>query len=208
MKSFIKTAAMAVAGLVLVGIAIDPASAQGETIAPGMEENTDRPGADYSSFTITSRDPGACKSACLDDNRCSAWTYVRPGVQGETARCYLKNQIPAAVASNCCISGARATDQAAAPYDRSVADAVRQPSAVEALDEVGRLKAEVKKLKEDIVRLSSAVQALESHTHQYSTVSFGHFAIPCSRLQAGATGSCYVMLNPKTAQPQTQPPTK
>lgn len=207
MKSWMKAATGVIAGLVLVGTAIDPAGAQGETIAPGMEENTDRPGADYSSFNITSRDPGTCKRACLDDHRCSAWTYVRPGVQGETARCYFKNQVPAAVASNCCISGVRATDQAGAtPYKPGVADVVRQPE-VE-FDEVSRLKAEVKKLKEDIAQLSNTVRELEGHTHQYNTVSFGYLAIPCNRLQPGATGSCYVMLNPKSVQPQTQPPTK
>ena len=45
--------------------------------------------------------------ACVNESQCTAYTYVKPGVQGEKARCWLKNEIPAPVQNNDCISGAR-----------------------------------------------------------------------------------------------------
>jgi hypothetical protein len=178
------------------------ALAKAETIGAGMEENTDRPGSDYSSFTITSRDPEACRRACQDDSRCNAWTYVRPGVQGDTAVCYLKSQVPGATASNCCISGKRQSEA----WKPSVTDAINQPPVFR--DEVSSLRAEVKSLKEQVAALSKAVAALKSHTHQYTAPSFGVYAVNCSALQPGASGKCYVMLDPKSADRQTAPPSK
>jgi PAN domain len=75
-----------------------------EPVARGMENHTDRPGLDYHGFDAVS--PAACQNACLADrDRCAAWTYVRPGVQGESARCYMKNAVPPPVPNLCCVSG-------------------------------------------------------------------------------------------------------
>ena len=74
---------------------------------PGPIENAiDRYGGDYRQFEIPS-DPKAevCKQACEGENRCRAWTYVRPGYIGTTARCYLKDKITPPRRSPCCISG-------------------------------------------------------------------------------------------------------
>jgi len=46
--------------------------------------------------------------ACQGDASCSAWSYVKPGFQGPTARCYLKTPAPVAVNNPCCITGAKA----------------------------------------------------------------------------------------------------
>ena len=70
-----------------------------------FEQNTDRPGNDYTSFNLPAPDPNACETPCRNDPRCLAWTYVNPGIQGPNARCWLKNDVPAAQGSNCCISG-------------------------------------------------------------------------------------------------------
>lgn len=74
--------------------------------AAAAEWNTDRPGQDYHSFDIQA-DPGICESACTGDSRCRAWTYVVPGVQGPSARCWLKHSVPTAMASDCCVSGTK-----------------------------------------------------------------------------------------------------
>jgi uncharacterized protein YkwD len=66
--------------------------------------NTDRPGSDYTSFDINGQ-PVDCQNACSKDARCRAWTWVKPGVQGPKARCWLKGAEPAEVANNCCFSG-------------------------------------------------------------------------------------------------------
>ncbi len=80
-----------------------PAAAQDLTFEPGV----DRLGSDYHGFDIAA-DPQLCRSACAADGRCMAFTYVRPGVQGPSARCYLKNPAPAASPNDCCVSGVRA----------------------------------------------------------------------------------------------------
>lgn len=71
----------------------------------GMEPTTDRPGGDYRNFDLGRADPQLCKDQCDGEAQCKAWTYVRPGVQGQAARCWLKNVVPAARPSDCCTSG-------------------------------------------------------------------------------------------------------
>lgn len=72
-------------------------------LPPGMEDNTDRPGADFGHFAVTRA--SECQAACRKDTRCKSWTYVRPRVQGASAVCYLKNGIPPASFNRCCVSG-------------------------------------------------------------------------------------------------------
>ncbi|MEO1622050.1 MAG: PAN domain-containing protein [Cyanobacteria bacterium J06632_3] len=52
----------------------------------------DRPGSDFSNFS--SRSWQHCRNACKDASSCRSWTWVPPGVQGSSARCWLKDQIP------------------------------------------------------------------------------------------------------------------
>ena len=71
-----------------------------------LEYSIDRNGGDYRNFeTATDSSGAACKAACDGDNRCRAWTYVRPGYIGPTARCYLKDKITRPRHKPCCISG-------------------------------------------------------------------------------------------------------
>jgi len=76
-----------------------------KTGAQGFEHNTDRPGNDYSDFDLQTADASACQSACQNDGKCLAWTYVKPGIQGPMARCWLKKAVPEALAHDCCTSG-------------------------------------------------------------------------------------------------------
>jgi PAN domain len=68
-----------------------------------FETNIDRPGSDYRNFTVTAAN--LCQDTCKKDNKCLAWTYVNPGVQGPQARCWLKNAIPPANTNSTTISG-------------------------------------------------------------------------------------------------------
>jgi hypothetical protein len=70
-----------------------------------MEFGVDRPGGDYKNFNLNSNNPNSCRSACMTDAACKAWTFVRPGHQGPTARCWLKNTVPASKNAPCCVSG-------------------------------------------------------------------------------------------------------
>ncbi|MGE3150468.1 MAG: PAN domain-containing protein, partial [Pseudorhodoplanes sp.] len=60
----------------------------------GVEIAIDRLGGDYRNFEVASDPMGrTCAAACEADNKCRAWTYVRPGYIGPAPRCFLKNQI-------------------------------------------------------------------------------------------------------------------
>jgi hypothetical protein len=70
------------------------------------EFSIDRMGGDFRSFDIAADPAGAsCAKACEADNRCRAFTYVRPGYGGASARCYLKDKITRPRRKPCCISG-------------------------------------------------------------------------------------------------------
>jgi len=73
----------------------------------GMEMNTDRPGNDYEKFDLRASEPELCEDICMKDEACKAWTYVKPGFQGNNPRCMLKNNVPPPKASRCCISGVK-----------------------------------------------------------------------------------------------------
>lgn len=81
---------------------------------PDLEYDTDRPGMDYRSFDLPAADPKLCQNECAGDPNCRAFTYVRPGVQGPKARCWLKSNVPAAVNNPCCVSGLKPTAPAQA----------------------------------------------------------------------------------------------
>jgi PAN domain len=76
------------------------APAQGENFS----RNIDRPGNDFRTVPLRGN-AQSCQRLCNANSECRAWTFVKPGIQGVNARCWLKNVIPAAVANSCCTSG-------------------------------------------------------------------------------------------------------
>ena len=71
-----------------------------------VEFSIDRHGGDYRNFDIPpDTDGAACMAACAADNKCRAWTYVRPGYISPAARCYLKDRLTRPQQKPCCISG-------------------------------------------------------------------------------------------------------
>ena len=66
---------------------------RGGSAQPGpIQTDTNRPGHDFRNFSPERPDPALCQQACLEDPRCRAFTYVKPGIQGRQARCWLKDQ--------------------------------------------------------------------------------------------------------------------
>jgi hypothetical protein len=69
------------------------------------ENHTNRPASDFRSFSTASY--RTCQDACAQEDRCSAWTWVKPGVQGPSGNCWLKSGAPRPVADQNCISGVK-----------------------------------------------------------------------------------------------------
>lgn len=74
-----------------------------------LEVDKNRLGGDYRHFDLPAADPELCRAACDDDAQCKAFTYVKPGFQGPSARCWLKAPVapPARPNEACCVSGAK-----------------------------------------------------------------------------------------------------
>jgi len=89
-------------GFALIVLAAMPAQAQ---------TGFDRPGGDYSRFTVASGDPAVCSARCDRDARCRAWTFSYPGTAAlggsNLATCWLKNQVKPLVENRCCASGVK-----------------------------------------------------------------------------------------------------
>ena len=82
--------------------ALVPASALG-----AVENDTDRNGDDLLSYSLPLDDPYRCQSDCTVHHRCRSWTYVKRGIQGPLARCYLKHGLGTVRADRCCVSGTK-----------------------------------------------------------------------------------------------------
>jgi hypothetical protein len=72
-----------------------------------LEVNTNRPGGDYRNFDLASARPEECRDTCTMEPQCVAFTFVNPGVQGPSARCWLKGTVPPPSADSCCVSGVK-----------------------------------------------------------------------------------------------------
>jgi hypothetical protein len=79
----------------------------GQDNSVSWEPGTDRPGSDYRNFRLANDQPGLCARQCEQERRCEAYTYVKPGVQGAQARCWLKHSAPQPVSDDCCVSGVK-----------------------------------------------------------------------------------------------------
>lgn len=71
-----------------------------------VEFSVDRSGGDYRDLEVEKSPLGAtCAAACEADDRCRAWTYLRPGYLGSQPRCFLKDRLTPPRRKPCCVSG-------------------------------------------------------------------------------------------------------
>ncbi|HVU50562.1 MAG TPA: PAN domain-containing protein [Polyangia bacterium] len=77
------------------------------TGAASLEVNVNRPGGDYRNFDLASGRPEECRDTCGMEPQCVAFTFVNPGVQGPSARCWLKGTVPDPTPDACCVSGVK-----------------------------------------------------------------------------------------------------
>ena len=73
------------------------------------------PGGDINSIRLDIPDPGLCRQACDNRNECRAWSYVKPGVQGSSAMCWLKGTVGSSNFDRNVISGVIPGDRGPAP---------------------------------------------------------------------------------------------
>ena len=71
---------------------------------PGkIEQGINRFGNDFSHVALPT--PEQCQTACQANSKCMAFSWVKPGIQGQAAQCWLKDPIPQATNDSCCVSG-------------------------------------------------------------------------------------------------------
>ena len=77
-------------------------------IAPAhAQTGFDRPGGDFSNFTVAGGDPAACAARCEREGRCRAWSFSYPRTAAPGATCWLKNRVTKRVEDSCCVSGVK-----------------------------------------------------------------------------------------------------
>jgi hypothetical protein len=84
-----------------------PTATTSSGILGDLEQDTNRLGNDYRAFDLATADPELCQAECDKDARCKAFTYVKPGWQGASARCWLKDPVPPPGKHDCCVSGVK-----------------------------------------------------------------------------------------------------
>lgn len=85
----------------------------------------DLTGSDYHHFTPrASRDHSSiCADACGADSKCRAFSYVKPGIQGSDALCYLKGSVPNGRNDTCCASASKRAEWIGKPLPASATPA-------------------------------------------------------------------------------------
>jgi hypothetical protein len=96
-----------IAGLMLAIILASLPPGRTAAADPGYQPGMDLPSVDYRTFDLPRPRPRFCQEACLAEQRCRAWTFVRMGTLGPLASCWLKTQVPEARPDPCCVSGVR-----------------------------------------------------------------------------------------------------
>lgn len=68
-------------------------------------DGTNLPGSDYTNFPA--HKVQVCKNTCAGESRCQAYSWVKPGIQGQGGVCWLKHAEPEIVKDPCCDSFTR-----------------------------------------------------------------------------------------------------
>ena len=85
-----------------------------------MSIGVDIPGGDFHRFALNIPDPGLCRQECHRYNQCVAWSFIKPGVQGSQAMCWLKSQAGQRRADGNAISGIKQSGWTPAPGSAQV----------------------------------------------------------------------------------------
>jgi hypothetical protein len=90
--------------LLTIGLMMYPRTVQPQQFS--FEENTNRGGGDQrQGFDIA--DVKSCSQVCSKEGFCVAFTFVKPGIQAPSGRCWIKNIITVPTSDSCCTSGVK-----------------------------------------------------------------------------------------------------
>ena len=77
-----------------------------ENLIFALEDNIDRPGADFRDFDLpTDAAPQVCQQECQKENHCREFVYKRPAVKGQRPHCWLKDAVTEGMIKNDHVSG-------------------------------------------------------------------------------------------------------
>jgi hypothetical protein len=85
-------------------------------------DGTNLPGHDYADFDAPSA--FVCRTTCGGEAECHAYTWVKPGIQGPSGHCWLKNTVPDIVKDACCNSAPR---EFISEHDLRAEDKINRP---------------------------------------------------------------------------------
>ncbi len=102
-----RLALIAVASLLAVGCASAKPVKTSDGVDLSMELNIDRPGDAFMNTELPSANVALCKTACAENLKCAAYTYIQPGLAGPNARCQLKAAVGERVQAEGYISGVK-----------------------------------------------------------------------------------------------------
>jgi hypothetical protein len=72
-----------------------------------MMMGVDLAGSDIANFALPNGNPQLCQQACNARGDCRAWTFMKIGVHGPQATCWIKNAVPAGRYHDGVVSGIR-----------------------------------------------------------------------------------------------------
>ncbi len=106
MKILLKSALLSTLAVGVLVMAVPEPADAAKPPQMTVEKNTDRYGSDYRRIVMDKPQANVCRKTCRDDDRCKAYTFVKPGVQHPNkAICYLKHSKPPKRPNKCCESG-------------------------------------------------------------------------------------------------------
>jgi hypothetical protein len=89
---FLKSLGLAALFGVIVMTGLSPTGAARADVEPMMAVGVNMPGSDIASYPLQSPDPAFCRLACDQNPQCQGWTFIKPGIQGPNAVCWLKSR--------------------------------------------------------------------------------------------------------------------
>jgi len=115
-----------------------------------FDESILREGSDYDLIYREGLKVQDCQAACLGDERCKAWNFVKPSAGNPKALCSLKSAVPSPQANKCCVSGVKAGAQGPADTPSAASAASAHPAVPDFENKGGWLGVKLQEMDADL----------------------------------------------------------